>query len=184
MKMLVVLMMGLVIWLSGCGTHASPSALQHFDRLKGQMKKTTSTSTKLSQDLKLVSSAMQWNDPRHVRRLAIRLKRDARALVGLSDPVRAKIHVLAPQTHSKAAHQYLQLAVAILGWQAKEGNSLSHLADLVWADPLIMSTRDESRFSRINETADWSAWMAVLTARRMAHWRKQHPSQLRYEPVK
>lgn len=175
---------GLAILFSGCGTPSAPSALQNFDRLKGQMKKTTSTSGKVAMDLKLVNTAMQWNNTRHVRQLTIRLKSDAGALMRLAGRTGNKIRALASRTHAKPANGYFKLAVATLAWQWKEGDALKRLADLVWSDPLIMGTRDENRLWRISRSADWSAWRAVLDSRRMAHWRKIYASQLRYERVK
>jgi hypothetical protein len=126
---------------------------------------------------------MQAADVTGAQAETVRLKEDAVAFRRQAGRTADAVRPLMTAERNVKVRVYLRLAVEILSFQWAEGQQLERLADLVWADPLMLSPTDEARMLSVERAARADASQAVADAHRAAEWRSRYRVAFRYVPV-
>lgn len=147
------------------------------------MRRVTTESTQVAADIRKLNRSMQADDVGGARACAVKLKRDAQALQHAANRTERAVRELAAVARKKVVGSYFSLTASTLSWQGKEGQVLMQLADSVWADPLVMTSADETRVDALSRQAQWTASRAVQSAGKAAAWRRHYARLLRYVVV-
>ena len=180
----------LVILLAACAPYQShpatarPSPLQRFNDLRAILAGVDAASGKVAADVLTANRRMQGDDVRGAQVAAVALKRDALLLQRRSGRAAARVRPLAAGASNPAVRHYFALADDVLASQWAEGHDLTYLADLVWADPLLLSPADVAKLEAIQGKARRAAAAAAGAAAAARAWRHAHSHAFRYIPVR
>lgn len=174
----------LLALLAGCGdsSRALP-LLQRLDQMKGRFATVTGRIDRLSRDAEDVQTAMNRESASAAQRGAVRLRRDAKALVAEAESTSNQISALEQRHPTRIVRHYLTLLVSELRGQRQEGNGLTIVAQIIERDPLLTIDIDAQRVRRTDRIARDGARRALVMVRWASAWRQGHERWFRYVPV-
>lgn len=181
-----LLVLGFVAFLlAGCGSqHPAPSILQRFQALSSDLHLVTSTSGLLVVRAVAVDHAMRQQDWWLAKKNAVSLKHDALTLEAGSGESAAAIRNLLAGHNGSTVKKYFQLLLATLQYQWAEAFDVSLVSDLVWQDPLMITTGDSARLQELDGRARLLARKAVDSAAASSSWKRRNQRLFRYIPVR
>lgn len=181
----LVLLLVIPLSLTGCGERkvVEPSTLQRFDDLRYDLRRVGAESGSVARDMQVLDWRMQSDDVPGARREAVKLKVDAASFRRHAGKTGNAVRKLVSAEHNRKLSTYYRLAVQVLALQWAEGQQLERLADLAWADPLMLDSRHEHRLWVVEGRARADAAAAATYAGRAAAWRWRFPRAFRYTPV-
>lgn len=174
--------------LTGCaGTHSirlRPSALQRYDALGSRLEAASFSSKRLATDSQRLGILIDRDRVEDARAAAIELKLDALALENQTGQTSWRVKSLIRDLSDWRPQRYLRMIVRALSVQWAEAAALTRIADLLWVDPLLLSTRDASLLVQLDGAARWNAWQAVQLVSRASAWKHKYARYFRYVPVR
>ena len=174
----------LAVQLVACSSaRPRPSIWQRYDALRTELQSVTALAAQLALAQDTVVSPMRHGNVRQVKRTTARLKGRAGRLSRRAGRVGNQIRALLRRTQPGVGRRYLSLVLLALENQWAEGRRVEAMADVMWADPLLMSPRALSRLRREQRAARRYARRAVTATRAAAALRRLHPEKFRYIPV-
>lgn len=173
----------LIVLLSACGSARGSAPLwQRYDALGGRLHAVTRESARVSRDVRAMALDVGHGRPRAVKRDAVRAKRDALVFSRQSGAVGNTIRGLLLDA-SGEQRAYLGLVLRALEDDWTEGRQVARTADLLWADPFLMSPADVTRLHAAEAQAGQAARSAATASHAAARLRQTHRAQFRYHPV-
>jgi hypothetical protein len=148
--------------------------------MKPKLEQIDAAAQQVALDLWQLNRSMQNDDPSTVKRRADALRAHAARLRRLSNGIARTIRGLTDRERRGVVRTYFQLLLGVLSHQHAEGQALQRLARLTWRDPLITTTPDVQRLSRLVTATRRDAREAVTLAARAAALRRQHRRAFRY----